>query len=100
MREITIQKKDGAKQDSAVIWEGKFEIPDKGDWEAWEELLGVDKMDDWLVDKFEIAARAKHDPRREHRVREPGLRSVKKELEAAGMTYEDLIKFIREQRGK
>jgi len=98
-RELKIQKKDGAKKDSLVIWEGKFNIPDKGDWLAWEEFLGGDVMDGYLVDKFEITTRAKNDPRTEHKERVPGMASTIKELKEAGFTIEDLKALIREKRG-
>ena len=91
---LKIKKHD---KEGKVLFEGKdLELPTEYD--ELEVLPGREKTLKMVRNQMKIEARAAADPRREHKEREPGLKKVKEAAKEAGISYEDLLEFIKKSR--
>ncbi len=90
---IKVKKQD---KGGADLVEFDLEVPTS--FAELSTIPGEERALKMVRNQMKIEARAKEDPRKEHKERAPGMGTVKKEMEEAGITKDELIEFIRSKR--
>ena len=93
MSEVQRIKAENAKGD--LIKEFDLELPTE--FEELEIVPGKEKSLKMVRNQMKIEARAVY-KRPEGKPREPGLKAVKAAAKEAGITYDELLAFIKERR--
>lgn len=86
------------KQDKNKVELASFDYELPTEFEELEIIPGKDRALKMVRNQMKIEARASKDPRKEHKVREPGLAKLVKEFKEEGFSVEDLKEFIRIKR--